>query len=156
MRTIAEVHEDVLKLQEFLEAQAPGADLPYMRIEAETGVRMDDTGKARMRQALRRSHLESATKYAEGIKLASADFSMPILGMRMTRIDKAVRRADRTQKNLQTQFYEAMSDADKKKVLFAGAVFGAIRLAAKNGKLMYRRDDPPTPPVLHVPLPKLN
>ena len=154
MRTIAEVHEDVLKLQDYLESQPAGIDLPYARIETETGIRMDQQGKTRHRRALYRSKLESATKYSEGIKLAGADFAMPIIGSRMTRIDKAVRRADRSQKNIQEQFYDSMSESDRSKVLFAGAIFGAIRLAAKNSKMMYR-DNPPAVPVYSVPLPKL-
>lgn len=153
-KTIAQVSEDTLKLQAFIEQQEHGATLSYLEIEQATGVRMDTHGKAHLRQATKRSKREYSPIRGAGIRLASAESCMPILGGRITRIDRAVRRADKSQKLLQEQFFASLSAEDQRKILFAGAVFGAIRLAADQGKQLYKKNTQLlSGPTINIPLP---
>jgi hypothetical protein len=142
-----------LKLQQYLEKQPHGAVLDYNEIQRETGVRMTVDGKSRLRSALKQSKREYSCVRGFGIRLADAEGVMPILSSRIKRIDKAVRRADRSQKILQEQFFQALSEQDQKRILFAGAVFGAIRLAADQGKQIQSRKSSVIAPTIHIPLP---
>jgi hypothetical protein len=87
-----------------------------------------------------------------GVRLADASGVMPILSSRIRRIDSSVKRADKSQKLLQEQFFESLSADDQKRILFAGAVFGAIRIAAEQGKQIYKRNQVSSP-TISIPLP---
>jgi hypothetical protein len=154
LKTIGEVNQDTLKLQNHIEPKAAGTVLGYDDIQRETGIRMDTTGKARLRQALKRSRREYSCIRGYGIRLAASADVMPILSTRITRIDSAVKRADRTQKILQEQFFSSLSEHEQRKILFAGAVFGAIRIAAEQGKQIQGKGSTDKPTV-HIPLPML-
>jgi len=79
---------------------------------------------------------------------------MPILSTRISRIDRAVKRGDRSQRILQEQFFNSLSAEEQKQILFAGAVFGAIRLAADQGRQLYKKRESLSATV-HIELPKL-
>ena len=156
-KTIAELDKDSIALMEFFKQQKPGADLSYLAIEHGSGVRMDIRGKQLMRGALHRMRLEYSCQRGYGVVLADSALAMPILSTKLTRIDSAVKRGHRSQKNLQEQFFESLSAGEQKKILFAGAVFGAIRVAAEQGKMLYRknrRDD--DLPGISISLPKFS
>lgn len=152
---IAKVSEDVLKIERFLETKNPGEAIGYDELAMETGVEMSIEGKAKLRTALKRLRLEYSPIHGCGIRLADAGLVMPLLSNRIVRIDRAVKRADKTQKNLQVQFFEALSPEEQRQVLFAGAVFGAIRVAAENGRMLYSDNSKKkTAEPISIPLPK--
>lgn len=136
-RTLAHGTEEYLKLLNYVLEQPSGKLLRYTEVEYETGVRMDLKGKAKLRRAILRSKRECSTVQTVGYKLAEADMVMGILSVRLLRIDGAVKRADRAQRILQQQFFEALKPDEKRGVLYVGSIFGAIRLAAENGKRLY-------------------
>lgn len=137
---IAQVSEDTLKIERFIETKNPGETISYDEISHESGVQMDLPGKAKLRTALRRLRVEYSPVRGYGIKTADAGLVMPLLSSKVVRIDRAVKRADRTQKNLQVQFFAALTPEEQRQVLFAGAVFGAIRVAAENGRMLYKSE----------------
>jgi hypothetical protein len=134
---VAQVSEDTLKLQRVLGSKLPGETLSYDDLAAESEVRMDNSGKAKLRTALKRLRLEYSPVHGFGVRLAEPALVMPLLSSKIVRIDRAVKRADRTQKNLQVQFFSSLTPEEQRQVLFAGAVFGAIRIAAENGRQLY-------------------
>lgn len=134
-----EVSEKVLILQNYIENQKDGAEISYITIEHETGVNMDQRGKQTLRRSIKRAKKEFSTIYNYGIKLASPETALSILSNKIIRIDNSVKRAEKTQLNLKKQFFHQLTAEEKKQILFAGAVFGAIRVAAENGKLIYQK-----------------
>jgi hypothetical protein len=150
-KTIGELSEETLKLIDFLQGQENGAVLDYLDIQAKTSVFMDAKGKGTVRRALKHLRREYSSVRGFGIKLASSESVIPIISGRIRRIDKAVRRADKSQKLLQEQFFQSLSEVDQQKVLFAGAIFGAIRLAADEGRNIHRKAV--NAPIVHIPLP---
>jgi len=134
---IAKVSEETLKIERYLEPLPPGEVISYEQIGLETGVKMDTGGKGKMRSALRRLRREYSPVKGYGIRLADASLVMPLLSHRVVKIDNAVRRGARTHLNLQTQFFASLTPDEQRQVLFAGAVFGAIRIAAENGRQLY-------------------
>ena len=138
-RTIAEVSQHTLKLQAYLEKQKPGSEISYQKIDHDTGVKMNQRGKQYLRSALHRAKLEHSCMHGYGIKLADPETTMPIMTHKLMKIDRAVRRADRSHRNLQEQFFMSLSEQEQRELLMIGSVFGAIRVAAENGKAIYLR-----------------
>jgi hypothetical protein len=141
-RTIPEVCAETLRLQVYIEEQPDGAELSFEKIAYDTGISMDELNKGHLRSALRRSKREYSSIYGYGIRLADSASVMPILTTRLVKIDKTVRRGEKTQKALQERFFRSLSADDQKNVLFIGACFGAIRVAAENGKLLFQKPKP--------------
>ena len=135
---IAIVSENTLKIELFLSKCKIGEELSFDNIGHEAGVNMNQLGKNYLRTALKRLKLEYISIRGYGIKLADSKTTMPIVASRLTKIDKAVKRADKTHRNLQEQFFESLTPQEQKQLLFVGATFGAIRVAAENGRLMYQ------------------
>ena len=154
-KTIAEISKESIILTDFLKTQKAGSDLSYVAIEHDTGVTMDNKGKQLLRGALKRLHLEASCRHGYGIVLADPSLVMPILSNKISRIDKAVKRGDRAHRNLQEQFFASLNPEEQKQILFAGAVFGAIRLAAEQGRMIYRKQSNAALPQVHIELPKL-
>lgn len=136
--TIAKVSKDTLKIQSFLEELEAGEYVSYSDIEYKTKVRMDTKGKSYLRTALKRAKIEYSPVMGKGIKLADSKTTMGLVVNRLNKIDRTVKRAEKTQQNLQTQFFESLEPQEQKQLLYIGAVFGAIRVSAENGKLLYQ------------------
>lgn len=147
--SIAEVSKETLQLEAYFKEKEPGEFVPYKEIEQETGVLMDYRGKGFIKTALNRLDKEYTTRKGQGIELASAENGMSIVINRLVRINNAVKRGDKTTRNIQNEFLMQMSDQDKKRVLFCASVFGAIRLAAEQGRVMFAKKKEPVqlPPI---------
>lgn len=151
-----ELLEESIVLGKFIAEQNAGASLSYSAIEHQTRIRMDARGKQLLRAALRRRNIEYTSRRNYGIVLADAEWVAPILSTKIMRIDRAVKRGDRTQRNLQEQFFESLGLDEQKQVLFAGAVFGAIRIATEQGRLLYKKNlDRAALSQVRIELPKL-
>lgn len=141
-RTIAEVSAETLKLQAYVEKLPDGTELSFHRIAHDTKLAMDETNKQHLRAAINRCKREYSSIRGYGIKLAESKDALPILTHRLTKIDKAVLRGEKSQKRLQERFIHSLNAEEQRQLLFAGAVFGAIRVAAQNGRLIYQKSDP--------------
>lgn len=150
---IAKVSEETLKIERYIEPLPPGEVVAYETVAEETGVLMDLSGKAKLRSALRRLKREYSQIKGYGVRLADPEMVMPLISHRVVKIDSAVRRADKTHKNLQRQFFASLTPDEQRQVLFAGAVFGAIRVAAENGRQLYGGNAKQKLGVAVIPLP---
>ena len=136
-KSIAEISEESLKLISFFNDRQPGEEISYTEIEQGSGVRMDTRGKAFMRTALKRLGREYATHKGRGIELASPKNGLAIIANKVIKIDNAVKRGERTTRNIQRAFINVMDERDKRAVLFLVAGFGAIRLAAEQARVAF-------------------
>lgn len=135
MKTIQEVSQETLKIESFLNEKKPGDFISYKDIHNNTDVEMNNRGKSFMRTATKRLKLEYSVVRGEGIELASPGTTISIMTHKLVRIDNAVKRGEKSYNNL-IPFYNELNEDEQKKINFVGAAFGAIRLAASNGKKM--------------------
>jgi len=134
MKTIPQISEKTLLIVNFLSTQHPGALITYKMIERATGVKMNTAGKSYLRTALHKLKLEYERVINEGIILAWEKNTTRILTHKLTKIDNAVKRGEKSYLNLNQAFYDKLTAIERKQINFIGAAFGAIRLAAENGR----------------------
>jgi len=134
MKTIAKISEESITLINYLESIANGQVLSYSQIQQETGVKMDNAGKSYLRTALNKLKREYSAIHGIGIELTCAKTATSVVVKRLVKIDRSVGRAEKTVKRVTTQFYNELSEPEQKQVNFLGAIFGAIKLSARNGK----------------------
>lgn len=155
MTTVGQSSEEYLRLIAYVEVQPPGKLLSYLDAAQETGVRMDVKGKDKLRRAILHLNREYSVMRGVGYQLADAKSAVGILGHKVLRIDKAVKRADRAQRVVQQQFLDKMDEGERNYVLFHGAALGAIIASTSAAKRLYQKDavkiQPPT-----ISLPPMN
>ena len=134
MKTIAKLSEESLKLINYIQEFLPGQYLSYEQIQKDTGVEMNIRGKAYLRTALKKLKKEYSCVIGKGIELASANSALPIITRKLIKVDNAVRQSEKSYNNITNDFYHELEEDEKKQIHFLGAAFGAIRLAAENGK----------------------
>ena len=134
MKTIQKVSEETLAIENFLKDMPEGKLITYEEIAKECKVKMDSAGKGYMRTAIKRLRLEYSCIIDVGIKLADTDTASTIVVGRLSKIDNAVKRGEKTFNIVSMQFYDRLEAWEQKQLNFVGAAFGAIRLAADNGK----------------------
>lgn len=130
MKTIPDVARETLIIEEYLKDINPGTTITYSQIEQQTGVAMDNKGKKFLGTALKRLKLEKETIYGQGIVLSSPHNATRIVTHRLVKVDNAVKRAEKTHKNINSKFYNELNPEEQKKMTYIGAAFGAIRVAA--------------------------
>ena len=140
--TEAQASEEYLKLLVYVEEQPHGRLLEYVAVEKATGVPMDTVGRSKLRRAILRQGREYSVVTNVGFKLADAGSIMGILSSKLARIDTSVNRADRAQNIGQKEFLESLPQDQQQGVLYLGAIFGAIKVAAENGRKLYRTKRP--------------
>lgn len=139
----AKMSDEYVKLLAHVVDQPDGAILNYEEVQSATGINMDtQTNRSKLRQAILRSGKEYSVIPTVGYQLADSSTAMGILTHKLLRIDTSVRRANRAQTVVQQQFFDELDEDERKGVLFLGAVFGAIRTAAENGKKLYGKERP--------------
>jgi len=153
--TIAKVSEETLKIQAYIETLPAGTEISYDELGRRAKVRMDNRGKQFLRRALHRAKIESSTIKGYGIKLADAKNAMGLITHKLQRIDRSVRRGERTHKNIQEQFFMELSAEKQREILYLGAVFGAIRVAAENGKIIYSQKPKEVKQNINIPIPNM-
>jgi len=134
MKTIAKISEETLRIVNYLEDIPHGTLLLYKQIETDCDVPMDTKGKSYLRTACKKLKREYSPVRGIGIELASAKTATGLVVGRLIKIDKAVKRGEKTFDNIVPVFYEEFSSQEQKQLNFVGAAFGAIRVAAENGK----------------------
>lgn len=136
-KTVGQSSEEYLRLLGYVTEQEHGTVLEYAAVQRDTGVKMDTTGKNKLRRAILRSGREYSVMPTVGYKLADSGAVMGILSFKLMTIDNRVKSADRAQRHLQDAFLKELPEDQRKGVLFIGSIFGAIRLSAENGKRLY-------------------
>lgn len=155
-KTIAEVSQETLKIQAFIEEQKDGTVLTYTELQQETGVPMSTSGKNKLRTAMKRARREYSPIRGTGIRLASADTALSLVSNRLVSINNATKRGDKTTKLMHEQFFASLGAEEQRQILFAGAVFGAIRIAAENGRLLYGKKKQVANDTIQIPIPKMS
>lgn len=100
MKTIQEVSEQTLKIENILASGSPGEEFTYQQLQNLTGVKMDNIGKSYMRSALRRLRMPYEVTHGVGIRLLSPDNAMRIVTTKVVKIDNTVKRAEKTVKQV--------------------------------------------------------
>lgn len=95
---------------------------------------MNQKGKEKLRSACRMLNIEYICIPNYGISIPCAKTALEPVSRRMIKIDNAVKRGERTTKNIKDKFLADMSDDDRKQIVYTGAIFGAIRAAASEHK----------------------
>jgi len=92
-----------------------------------------------VRTALARLRRPYAAVRGEGVQLSSPSTALTILHGKFTRIDGAVRGAERTQRQLQARHLEMMTGDEQRKMLLIAGFFGAIRSYSQQYKQQFAR-----------------
>jgi len=125
---------DVERLAIYFGAQTDGEEVTWRRIEHETNIVMNPTGRALAWRALKRCKRPYVALRGVGIRLSAPDNAMEIMASRFVRIDNRVRDADKTRAILTTRHLDAMPEHDKKRMLTLAGFFGAVRAFATEAK----------------------
>lgn len=140
--TIAEVSKQTLQIESVLKTAKPGDFITYKNLEILSGVKMDNKGKSYMRTALNRLKLEYSPRMGEGIELASPANSISIVSKRVIKIDNSVKRAEKTTKRVQNQFYDQLTEHEQKNVNYLSAVFASLRAYSQSAKVFFKKSEP--------------
>lgn len=133
--SIPERAQAVAKLADYLAGQPDGEELTWLRIESETSVRMDMPGRELTRRALAKIKRPYEAIRGDGVRLSSASTSMTILRGRFVRIDRAVRRADKTLEQIADRHMAQLPQQEQQKLLVLAGFFGAVRVFAKEAEV---------------------
>ena len=137
-KSIQKVSENTLKIENYLSGKNLGDSISYRELELKTGVKMNTYGKSYLRTAIKRLNLDYECIQNEGIVLISDKNAGRIIVHKLVKIDNAVKRGKRSLNVIYDRVYESLSEPEKKHINFIGAAFGAIQLAAENGKRMIK------------------
>jgi hypothetical protein len=147
MNGIAEVAKETLLIEKYVGTLNPGERLLYRNIEKETGIKMDQKGKASLRSSLRRlklnyTRLRSPDK-GLGYILACPENSVGIVVENVMRVDKGIKKTHKVTVALKEKFYNQLNDIDQKSMDFVhretGAMLAFARLITKG---VYAKDKP--------------
>ncbi len=139
MQTLAKISEESLRLIEYFKGVEHGQMLSYQQIEKDTGVKMDTpAGRSYLRTACKNLRREYSCIRGVGIEMASPQNASTLIIGRLAKIDNAVKRGERTYNNVSIAFYNELTPAEQRQINFVGAAFGAIRVAAENGKYLLK------------------
>lgn len=123
----------IARLVEYVNGMNDGEELSWLRIEADTSIDMrGQSGRSLLRRACEKAKRPYETLPGIGIRLSSAESAMPIVQSSFVRIDNAVRRADRTRKNVATRHLDQLPSTEKHKMLLLAGFFGAVKAFAKD------------------------
>lgn len=155
MKSLARISEDRLKLIDFLELQSVGSFLTYAQIEEETGVIMNKKGKDSLRKALSNLEIVHTVVIGKGIELASPDTAVGILSQRFGEVSRSICKAEKTHRAINDQFYDDLSEQDRKSVVLAGAAFAMMHSMAKDNSLNLLKPDISNTKTYNIEIPKI-
>lgn len=138
-KTIQEVSNETLKLEEIFSSATPGEFFSYQSLQQLSNVRMDERGKCYMRSALKRLKLPYEVVIGSGIKILSVENASRIVINKVVKIDNSIKRAEKTTKNVRAKVYDQLPEPEKKNIDFLGALFGTIRSYSTSAKRIFSR-----------------
>lgn len=139
LRVSEQASAEYLRLIGYIHELPDGYFIEYKAAQREAGVEMNSKGRALLRKAIVRLGREYAVVPGQGFKLADPGTTMPIMTKRFLSIDSRVKRAEKAHKALR-EFRNSLSEDERRGFDFAGAIFGAIRVAAEDGKHLYGKE----------------
>lgn len=141
-KAIQEVSQETLKIEEYFKSLSPGTRLSYKTIEESTGVKMDNQGKGYLRSASKRLSLPYLTRKGDGIEILSANNASAIVSNSVIKIDRSVKRAEKTTKNVRNRVYDELPNEERKTIDVLGALFGSIRMFSTPAKRLFSKQKP--------------
>jgi hypothetical protein len=138
-RTQDKASEDYLKLLNYVSELPQGEMIVYSEIELLLDIKMDASGKDKLRRAIISCGKEYSLVKNIGYKLAQPDSCMPILGTQILRIKSAAKVAKRKHENL-SDFYGSLTEDEQRGFNYAGAIIGAIAEASNKDKNIFSKD----------------
>ena len=131
--TIAEVSQDTLTLETFLNQQPPGAYFTYEDITEATGVKMDTAGKGYLRTAVKRSrHIALVTTIGHGVTIASETNFTQHVGHKLQGIANGAKRIGKLAGDgLQSEWAGDMTPEERAALQRTAAFGNAVELSAK-------------------------
>lgn len=130
----AEKESQVARVKEFFAVLADGEEVSWMRVEHDSGVKMDYAGRALARLALKRLRRPYEAIRGTGIRLSSATNAVTILAGRFARVETAIQKTDRVREALETRHFAQMNEGDQKKMLLAKSFFGALKVCSSTNE----------------------
>jgi ATP/maltotriose-dependent transcriptional regulator MalT len=133
-----EVRAEIEKLTDFFAGLPDGAEVAWKAIEDATGIHATSNrghARHRVRIALRELKRPYEAVRGVGIRLSAPTSAITIVRGKFSRINGALRVAERTQSQLQDMHLEQMSSDDQRKMLIAAGFFGAVRAFASEARV---------------------
>lgn len=129
--------DQMQRLVQYLNEQPDGQQLKWTQIASETGIQMGQCGRNMVRRALSKIKRPYVALVSIGVKLSDAETALPIVATKFVRIDNAVKRADRTQREVSARHLTQLDSDKQKRMLLLASFFGAVRAAATSYKDQY-------------------
>jgi hypothetical protein len=117
--------DQVEKLRSYFEGVAEDEFRAWLRIEHDTGIKMDDVGKGLVRRVL---PMRSSVR-GEGVVKAGPKTAMGIVEDKLSRIRGAVKRARKTTERVSTDYAERLPSEERQRLTLLRGFFGAVRAA---------------------------
>lgn len=137
MMSIQEVSKETLQLENVFRSANPGEFFLYSELQKLTGVKMDETGKTYMRSALKRLKLPYEVIRGKGVAVLSPKNATNIVVHKVVKVDTAIKRAEKTTKQVRERVYNELTEPEQKNINFLGALFGTIRSYSQSAKKIF-------------------
>lgn len=131
-----------MKIENLFKGASLGEEFTYQQIQQLTGVRMDEKGKQFMRTALKRLKMPYETKHGVGIQLVSPGSAMRIITHSVVKIDRTVKRADKTVRQVSQRTYKDLDPAEQRVVDLTSAQLGGIIAFTKSASQLFKKEIP--------------
>jgi len=136
------------KLTEYFEKQLDGAELSWLLIEHDTGIKMDTGGRNMVRDVLDKLRGKGSSRESvrgEGVILSSPSNAMKIVDECGRRVGNAIKGWGRAVENVHQRFADRMNSDDRRRLSermgFVGALRGYAMGCLKPSPQMKKPDD---------------
>jgi len=137
MQSIQQVSQQTLKFEAVFSDAPLNQYFSYKELQERTGIEMSDRNKAYMRSALRRLKFPYEVRKGDGIVLVGEKNAIRIAAHKIVRIDNAVKRGEKTTKQISVKTYHLLTDQERKNINYLAALFGSIRSYSNNAKKIF-------------------
>ena len=139
MKTIQQVSEKTLKFEAVFKDASLNQHFSYKELHDRTGLIMTERNKQFMRSALKRLKLPYEVRRGEGIILVGEKNAIRIAAYKVIKIDNAVKRGEKTTKQITAKTYHLLQEPEKKHINFLSALFGSIRSYSSTAQKMFKQ-----------------
>lgn len=134
-RTNEKREEAIAKLAEYVTPMKDGEELPWIRIEADTGIKMDQDGRDLFRAALRRiGRQDYERQIGVGVRLSTADTTLQIMGAKVKSAYEAAKRVEKAGKRLEERHRDQFTAAQAQGLQLVRATIGALRAVVSSSR----------------------
>jgi hypothetical protein len=139
---LAKASQEYRKLLSYVLDQPHGAKLGYLRVEHDTGVKMNTAGKTKLRRAIVASGHEYSVEPNIGYVLAAVATASAIADTRTQEVESRFRKLDRSLTVLAEAFLEELPDQEKELFTLRISVTRAMKSHIEQSKRLYSRKPP--------------